>query len=447
MNSVGKEKTEPHDVTSLDTLTWLPNRTAFLGKLEYNLDDMHRNGGSFIVLFINLDGFRSVNESLGHTVGDQLLLEVSRRLCDAMRPQDVVAHFGADEFTVLAKDVSNLPDVESIIQRIQRSLGRPYNLGEEQLSFSASIGVVISSEHYENPDAILRDASIAVHRAKSLGKARHQIFDVSMHQQALLRLGLEGDLRRAIEQDEFELYYQPFISLPTDEIVGFEALIRWNRPGHGIVEPQEFIPVAEKNGLIVPMGSWVLRQGCRQICNWLKQFPDQNLSLGINVASLQISQSDLVGEVTELLRKHQLDAQSLELEITESGIVENPIAAADVMQTLNQMGVQLSIDDFGTGYSSLSQLYRFPFDTLKIDRLFISQLCDPDDDSSVFVEAILQLAKNLGMIVIAEGIETGDQLRKLKDMGCDIGQGYFFSKPVSRDDATALLERSCATMT
>jgi len=403
--------------------------------------------GSFIVLFINLDGFRPVNESLGYKLGDELLLEVSRRLRSTVRPHDVVAHFGADEFIILARDVASLPHIDSVIQRIQQTIGRQYDVGGKLLAFSASIGVVISSENYNTPDEILRDASIAVHRAKSLGKARHQIFDVSMHQHALLRLGLEGDLRRAIEQDEFELFYQPFISMATEEVIGFEALIRWDRPGVGFVSPQNFIPVAEKNGLIVPIGSWVLRQGCKQLCHWKKQFPDLDLSIAINVASSQFSQGNLVGEVSDLLQEYQLDASSLKLEITESGIVENPIAEADVMQALNLMGIQLSIDDFGTGYSSLSQLYRFPFDILKIDRLFINQLCDRDDNSSVFVEAIILLAKNLGMRVVAEGIETDEQLRTLQHMDCDIGQGFLFSKPLSCDNATLLLERCCNAMT
>ena len=341
---------------------------------------------------------------------------------------------------VLAHNVSSLQDIDSIIQRVQRSISSPYSLGDELLAFSASTGVVINSGNYNAPDEIIRDGSIAVHQAKTLGKARHQIFDISMYQQAMLQLGMEGDLRRAIEEDEFVLHYQPFISLETQEIVGFEALIRWDRPGYGIVMPQDFISVAEKNGLIVPIGNWVLRQGCKQLGEWSRQYPEKNLHLGINVASPQISQSDVVGELTKLLHKHQLDAQKIELEITESGIIDNPVAASDVMNALKQLGVQLSIDDFGAGYSSLGQLYRFAFDILKIDRLFISQLCDHYDSSIVFVEAIIQLAKNLGMRVVAEGIENEEQFRKLNEMGCDIGQGYLFSKPMPHDEVVKLLE-------
>jgi EAL domain-containing protein (putative c-di-GMP-specific phosphodiesterase class I) len=319
-------------------------------------------------------------------------------------------------------------------------LSEPFNVGGKKLLFSSSIGVAINSQNYKQSDEMLRDANTALHRAKSLGKARHQIFDVSMHQHAMQRLGLEGDLRRAIVEGEFELYYQPFISLETEQIVGFEALIRWQRPGHGTVLPQEFISVAEENGLIVPLGSWVLREGCRQIHEWKTRFPAQRLKIGINVASQQISQSDLVGEVTQALQDFDLDAADLELEVTESGIIENPVAAADAMKEIHRLGVRLSIDDFGTGYSSLSQLYRYQFDVLKIDRSFISQLCAEDDNSLLFVRTILRLAKDQGMSVVAEGIETEEQLRKLQELECDIGQGYYFSRPLPRDEATKLLE-------
>ena len=440
MNSEQREQNAMRDLHSHESLTGLPTKSEFLSDLESALNMTAQGRDSFIVLFINLDGFRSVNESLGYEIGDQLLYEVGHRLRSAMRPQDIVAHFGADEFMVLAHNVSSLQGIDSIIQRVQRSISSPYSLGDELLTFSASTGVVINSGNYNAPDEIIRDGSIAVHQAKTLGKARHQIFDISMYQQAMLQLGMEGDLRRAIEEDEFVLHYQPFISLETQEIVGFEALIRWDRPGYGIVMPQDFISVAEKNGLIVPIGNWVLRQGCKQLGEWSRQYPEKNLHLGINVASPQISQSDVVGELTKLLHKHQLDAQKIELEITESGIIDNPVAASDVMNALKQLGVQLSIDDFGAGYSSLSQLYRFAFDILKIDRLFISQLCDHYDSSIVFVEAIIQLAKNLGMRVVAEGIENEEQFRKLNEMGCDIGQGYLFSKPMPHDEVVKLLE-------
>ena len=300
------------------------------------------------------------------------------------------------------------------------------------------------SPQYEGPDEILRDADTALHRAKAMGKARHQIFDVSMHQQALLRLGFEGDLRRAVDQEEFELHYQPLICLKTRQIIGFEALIRWRRPGHGLVPPDEFISVAEQTGLIVPIGRWVLREGCRQLHQWQSQFPQQRLRMGINVASLQISQDDLVGQVAQALEDFELEASDLELEITESGIIENPVATAEVLEEIRRRGVRLSIDDFGTGYSSLSQLHRYKFDTLKIDRTFIDKLGEHEDNSELFVKTIVGLAKNLDMDIVAEGIETEEQIRTIEDLDCEIGQGYFFSRPLDPDAATSFLQNQLA---
>lgn len=444
MDSYSRDQTCQGGAEPTERLAGKSSREYLHEALQCALDELDSRGKAFATLFINLDGFGTVNESLGHDLGDQLLLELGHRLSSAVRPHDIVAHFGADEFTLIAKDVEELTVVESILHRVQHCVSHPFQLNEQQVSLSASIGVVLSSSHQTTPREIIRDASTAVNRAKSLGRARHVIFDASMHRQALQHLGLAVDLRRALDQDEFELYYQPLVSLETTRVLGFEALIRWNRPGHGMVAPDKFIPIAERNGLIEPIGRWVLQQGCMQLRQWTSQYPGQEISLSINVASLQISQTDLVGELIDLLEQYHLDPHNLKLEITESGIIDNPVAAAEVMHELHQLGAGLSIDDFGAGYSSLSQLYRLPFDTLKIDRLFIGQLCDEDDHSALFVEAILLLANNLGMSVVAEGIETDEQMLKLREMGCDIGQGYLFSKPLSCEQATDLLKNTCS---
>ena len=435
-----RQQEKLRELAYCDPLTGLPNRTVFIGHLKRALARSKRNGTQFAVMFLDLDAFKFVNDSLGHDTGDQLLVEVSQRLQQSLRMEDMVARFGGDEFTIFVDHVANLAEIENIVNRLERELSMPFNLNGQEVSFSGSIGVVMSGPQYEDPGELLRDADTAMYRAKALGKARHQIFDKSMHQHALRRLGFEGDLRRAIEQREFELYYQPVICLKSETVVGFEALIRWRRPNHGVVPPDQFIAMAEETGLIVPMGRWVLREGCRQIQSWRRRFPGQPLRIGINVSSRQLSQSDLVAQVDQTLLEFDLEANGLELEITESGIIENPVAASEALEEVRRRGVRLSIDDFGVGYSSLSQLHRFQFDTLKIDRSFVNKLCDVADNSRLFVHAILGLAENLNMEVVAEGIETMDQLRALQDLDCTFGQGFYFSKPLDRHRATEFLE-------
>jgi diguanylate cyclase (GGDEF)-like protein/PAS domain S-box-containing protein len=424
-----------------DALTGLPNRVLFMDRLSHAISlAKRRRNYLFAVLFFDLDRFKLINDSLGHSVGDQLLIAIARRLEKYLRVGDTVARLGGDEFTILLEDIKDENVATNIANRLQEELTRSFNLSGNEVFTSASIGITLSSFNYERPEDLLRDADIAMYRAKATGKARYEVFNTTMHTRAAALLQLETDLRRGLERREFQLYYQPIVSLKTSAITGFEALIRWQHPQRGLVSPAEFIPVAEETGLIVPIGWWVLREACRQLSAWKIQFPEyQSLVMSINLSAKQFTQTNLVEEITEILRETNVPAQSLKLEITESVIMDNAEIATTMLFQLQSLGIQLSIDDFGTGYSSLAYLYRFPTHTLKIDRSFINKI-DIDSEQFEIVRTIVTLAANLGMDVVAEGVETLKHLAQLKALNCGSGQGYLFSKPVDSQMAAKLLQ-------
>jgi len=423
-----------------DTLTGLPNRAFFIERLESAIELAKQcEGYLFAVLFLDLDRFKVVNDSLGHMVGDQLLLSITSRIKTCLRSGDTVARLGGDEFTILLEDIKDVSEAKRVASRIQEQLRLPFKLSGNEVFTTASIGIALSVADYNRPEQILRDADMAMYRAKTRGKARYEVFDIAMHSSAMALLHLETDLRRAIERQEFRLHYQPIISLDSGMISGFEALVRWQHPERGLVSPAEFIPMAEETGLIVAIGSWVICEACRQMHVWQVQFPaDLPLAISVNISGKQFSQPDLSEQIERILQETNLDPRSLKLEITESAIVENAEAATVMLARLRQLGIQLYMDDFGTGYSSLSYLHRFPTDMLKIDRSFVSRMSF-DNENAEIVRTIVTLAHNLGMSVTAEGVETAEQLALLKALKCEYGQGYFFSKPMDSEAATALI--------
>ncbi|MGJ3245411.1 MAG: putative bifunctional diguanylate cyclase/phosphodiesterase [Elainellaceae cyanobacterium] len=439
-----------------DRLTGLPNRALFLDRLRQALaclGDAHighqsLSSSAFAVLMLDLDRFKVVNNSLGSDVGDQLLMAVAQRVNACLRTGEVLARVGGDEFAILLSHIHSIGDTTRIAEQIQGLLALPFHLDGQEIFTTASIGIALSSARYEHPEHLLRDADTATFRAKAQGGSRYQIFERTMHIRMITNLQLEGDLRRAIatistpsDRPEFRLYYQPVVHLATGNVSGFEALIRWQHPEQGLISPTKFIPIAEKNGLIVTLGWWVLREACRQMHRWSKQVPNTTpLTLSVNLASKQFSCPDLIEHVRYILEDTHVDPSYLKLEITESAIMENARLTIETLHHLKSLGIQLAIDDFGTGYSSLSYLRRFPIDTLKIDRSFIKRL-NTDRESSEIVRTVVSLAHNLKMDVTAEGIETRDHLAQLLSMRCENGQGYFFSAPLTADEASDLMLR------
>jgi diguanylate cyclase (GGDEF)-like protein len=423
-----------------DSLTGLPNRAMFSELLMAEIENARRRSDHlFSVLFIDLDRFKNINDSLGHGYGDLLLVAFAERLERILRPLDTLARFGGDEFAILLTSISSAEDAVRVAERILDDLKLPFDLRKNSSFTSASIGIALSSGGYDRPEDILRDADTAMYRAKENGKGRYEMFDKDMHARAVSRLRLERDLRQAIERKEFSVHYQPIMALGSGKLAGFEALVRWNHPAEGLVPPSEFIPVAEETGLIVQIGQWVLEEACAAVAKWQQQSPrHRNLSLSVNLSAKQVSQHDFLEQVESALSKSGLDARNLKLEITESVVMENAEAAAAMFKKLRALGVQLSIDDFGTGYSSLSYLHRFPLNYLKIDRSFVGRMTETSDNAEI-VKTIVTLAHNLGMQAIAEGVETEEQLAKLRTIGCEYGQGYLFSRPIDCKSVTNLL--------
>ncbi|HEX4947155.1 MAG TPA: EAL domain-containing protein, partial [Blastocatellia bacterium] len=414
-----------------DALTGLPNRTLFAEHLRKAIERTTRDEHYiFAVLFLDFDRFKYVNDSLGHTFGDQLLIEISNRLQDCVRQVDTVARFGGDEFAILLDGINSSTLAIHIAERIQQAMTVPFCIVGHETFLTTSVGIALSTQGYTQPEEVLRDADIAMYRAKDSGKARHEVFDKTMHAQTISRLNLENDLRRALERREFFLVYQPLVQVASGKLYGFEALVRWQHPERGIVPPMEFIPVAEETGLIVPLGHWVLEESCRQVREWQTLFPAfRSLTLSVNLSGKQLNNPKLIQEVKDILFDTGFDPSCLKLEITESVVMENAEASTVLLKQLRTLGLQLSIDDFGTGYSSLSYLHRFPVTTLKIDRSFVSRMGQGDENLEI-VRTIVTLAKNLTMDVVAEGIETQEQRAQLHALGCQYGQGYLFSKPL-----------------
>ena len=422
-----------------DTLTALPNRALFMELLGQVLDRRKRHPEHlFAVLFLDIDRFKVVNDSLGHLVGDELLVGISRRLESCLRQGDVLARLGGDEFTVLLNDLTHPDEASRIAERIQEVLEAPFFVGGRELFTTASIGIALSATNYTQPEDIMRDADTAMYRAKALGKARHELFDAGMHTKAIDRLGFEHDLRGAFERREFALHYQPIVSLASGRWTGFEALLRWNRGGHPVA-PSEFIPVAEETGIIAPLGTWVLQEACRQAAVWRRQFPAGAFDgITVNVSTQQLARPDFLQVVQGALAAATLDPADLRLEITETVLMDDPARAEVVLRELRRLGVKIYLDDFGTGFSSLSYLHRFPVDTLKIDRSFVASLKEGSERPAI-IESIVTLARTLGTHVIAEGVETERQVHELTRLGCTEAQGYFFAQPLPASTAESLL--------
>jgi len=428
-----------------DGLTGLPNRALLIDHLKLTIARSKRNAAlNYAVLFLDLDRFKLVNDSLGHLIGDQLLIGIARRLELCLRAGDTVARVGGDEFTILLEDLEDEDEANIIAERIQQELSVPFYLSGRDVFTTVSIGIAPSSRGYDKPEDILRDADTAMYRAKALGKARHEVFDEEMHALALNLLQMESDLRRAQERNEFIIEYQPIVSLNDFRVCGFEALLRWQHPERGLISPQDFIPVAEEGGQILPIGQWVLQQACAEMRRWQESFPaDPPLFVTVNLSAKQFAQADLIDQVKCSLDQSGLDPNCLKLEITESVVMDNIETATAMLFQLRALGVRLSIDDFGTGYSSLSYLHRFPIDTLKIDRSFVTRIVN-DKENIEIVRTILMLAENLGMDVVAEGVETQEQMALLRQLFCHSGQGYFFSKPLSVDEAGKMIRDTYA---
>ena len=430
----------------VDVLTGLPNRVLFLDRLARSFDRARRSKDrTFALIFLDLDSFKLINDNLGHLIGDQLLVAIAARLEATIRASDSIARFGrnhtiarlgGDEFTILLEEISNLLDVRRVAERIEHDMSASFSVGGQELYPTASIGIALYNPSYQNPEEMLRDADIAMYSAKSHGKGRFEIFDANMRANTIAKLQLETELRRGIEQREFENYYQVIVSLTTGRICGFEALIRWRHTTRGIVAPSEFIPVAEETGLIVPIGRWSLETACQQMRIWQTRFRnDPPLTISANLSHRYFLQPDIAQQCQSVLFETQLSDTSLNIEVTESAMIADPDSAIQLMRQLKSLGIKIALDDFGTGYSSLSYLYRFPLDSIKIDRSFIARIMEDDE----MVRTIIALGKSLGLNVIAEGVETAEQAAKLRDLGCEFAQGFYFSVPINAQEATDLL--------
>jgi diguanylate cyclase (GGDEF)-like protein len=437
-----KRQTQEHLLYSTlhDALTGLPNRSLFTERLRHAMRRSARHPDDlFAVLFLDLDRFKDINDNLGHFAGDELLRAVARRLEACIRPEDTVARLSGDEFAILLESITDISDAGRVAERIEEALSFPINLAGAEVTTSASMGIVTSTMSHDQPEQLLRSADMAMYRAKAAGRARYEMFDRAMHTDALERLRLETDLRRAVELGEFLLHYQPLVSLKTGRVTGLEALVRWQHPDKGLVPPSDFIAVAEETGLIVPIGKWVLFEACKQIQEWQAAHPrDEPLTIGVNLSVKQFSQPDLIDQIRSALEVTGAPAASLRLEITESAIIDKGRSAVAILSRIRELGVQVYLDDFGTGYSSLSYLHGLPIDAIKIDRAFVSSM-DTDDKHRRLVRTILTLAEIVGVRAEAEGISTSEQLRELRSLNCEQGQGYLFSAPITREAVDEVL--------
>lgn len=419
-------------------LTDLPNRALFMDRLEQFCKRIKRNQGfSFAVLFVNIDRFKVINNSIGQTAGDKVIVAVSKILESCLRKVDTIAHFGGDEFAILLEDTKEIGDVMRIVNRIQSNLSSPVEVSGHEVYISTSLGIRIADSGTSDPEAVLRDAENAMHRAKENGGDTYQIFDEKMHTRAINNLQLESEIRRALERDEFLIYYQPIVSLSEGRITGFEALLRWQHPERGIVSAGEFIDLINEIGMIGPICEMSLEKACRQNFIWNSEgLPPVTAS--VNISPIQLWQSDFVESIVRLLDNTGLDPHLLTLEMTEHSIIKDLEATMNILRDIREMGVKISIDDFGTGYSSLSYLNRLTISTIKIDRSFIGGI-PRDPDNSAIVKAIIKLAQSLELKVVAEGVETQEQLSFLHNLKCDEIQGYLFSPPVPAEAFKQLL--------
>ena len=423
-----------------DPVTDLPNRQLFFERLDRAARRHGREDGAFSVLYVDLDGFREINEEHGRDSGDRVLREVGERLEPCVRPVDTVARMEADSFILLLDGVNNVSEPVRLANRIHEALSTPFYVANQEVFSSASIGIGLSQTGFEKPSDIVRDAKTAARTARAEdGPSSHRIFDLVLHAGALARVHLESRLRVAVERDELALHYQPIVSLETGEILGLESLVRWEDPDRGMVFPDEFIPVAEETGLIIPIGWWGLEEGCRQLKAWQDKFPREvPLTMALNISAKQFEQPDLVEQIATRISRFDIPPASIHIEITESSLMSRADGSAAVLQQLWDRSLRLHIDDFGTGYSSLSYLCRLPIHTLKIDRSFVDRMGEADSDLEI-VKTIVRLAKNLGLSIIAEGVETKEQLHQLIELGCEEAQGYLFARPVARAAAEELL--------
>ena len=440
------------DVTEgkvVDPLTGLPNRLLFMDRVDRAIKRAKRHQDHLFALFyLDLDRFKVINDSLGYPAGDQLLIETARRLESSLRSTDAiarqgesytVARLGGDEFTILLDDIKHASDATRVAERLQRELALPFTWNGQEIFTSTTIGIAVSASGYDRPEDLLRDAHLALYRAKVLDQTTYELFDTAMRDQAVARMQLETDLRKAIDRAEFRIAYQPIVSLSTGRIYGFEALVRWQHPNRGLVDPAEFIPVAEETKIILSIGDTVLREACKQMKSWQTQYGQAAPEIiSVNLSGKQLAQPGLVEQIKRVLYESGLAARCLKLEITESSFMDDLESAIELLKQLKEIGIQLGVDDFGTGYSSLSYLYRLPIHTLKVDRSFVRRM-GVNGENSEIVRTIISLAHNLNLDVIAEGIETADQLRQLQAFGCEHGQGYCLARPLDVASATDLI--------
>jgi diguanylate cyclase (GGDEF)-like protein len=447
LQSLRRQEERLRHAALYDQLTGLPNRTLFLDRLaEAMRRAARRPDYRFAVLLLDLDGFKVVNDSLGHLAGDRLLQRVAERIHHNVRDTDVAARFGGDEFAVLLDDIGGLDRPNTVAKRIHASLDEPFRLGDDEVVVSSSIGIALSDAGYQNAEDLVRDADTAMYSSKARGKGAHVVFNATMHAKAVDRLRTEAELRRALEQGEFEVHYQPIVRLATGEIVGFEALLRWRHPARGVIPPGEFLGIAEESGLIVPIGRWILRESCRQLYDWIRSgVVPEGTQISVNVSNRQFWHGRLIEDVVDCLVATNLEPPCLVVEITESVIMHDVKLAREMLAELRGLRVELHIDDFGTGYSSLGALHQLSIDALKIDRSFVTPL-GTDPRSGELARTIVLMGANLGLAVIAEGIETAQQRDYLRDAGCPYGQGYWFSRPVPAAEVPALVRETLAAL-
>ena len=441
-NAIERRRTEEqtqHEALH-DPLTGLPNRNLFLDRLQHTLSVAARRETPIAVLFLDLDQFKLVNDSLGHAAGDELLAAVAPRIEEALRPGDTVARFGGDEFAVLAEDVGNERGATRVAERIAEALARPFILREREHFVSASVGIAIG-EGKEAPEALIRDADSALYRAKEHGRGGYEIFDEVMRSRVIEHMQIENDLRRAIQYEELELHYQPVVKLSDGSVVAMEALLRWNHPDHGMVGPLAFIPVAEESRLIVPIGRWVIEQACRQAALWQQLNPDAApVSVAVNLSARQIADPDLLSHIEGSVRANRIDPSTLWLELTESTLLDETTFVERTLEALKGLGVRLVLDDFGVGFSSLGYLKRLPLSMIKLDRSFVENLADSSHDAAI-VRAVSEMADTIGIGVVAEGVETEDQVLMASALGCGFAQGFHFAEPVPAAHIERLLEQ------